>query len=440
MKRFLILIFIVSHLFGNDQIPGTIQRRPILLKGGILHTISGDVLKGYDLLFANGKIVRIDKEILPSPETEVIDIYDIHVTPGFIVPVSQLGLVEIGQVKQSRDFAEIGDINPNVRANVSYNPDSEIIPVTRSNGVLIANVNPASGRISGQSSLMMLDGWTWENATLMHPTALHLNWPNMRISKGKTPKDTEKKQREKIQKEIQALDDFIREAKAYDKRTSVKLLNADEKQVVDIRLASMKPYIRGTKPFFIHANEVRQMEAAIRWGNKHQLDIVIVGGRDSWRITDMLVHYNIPIILQSVLATPMRRFEPIHRPYETPKLLAEKGVRFCIAPQTGYPHNGNIRNLPYEAAMAVRHGLDMEDGLRAITLSAAEILGVEEKVGSLDNGKDATFFLSDGNPLEITSTVVKAFIQGREVDFGDRHKSLYEKYKEKYRQLGKIEQ
>ncbi|MBT7900400.1 MAG: amidohydrolase, partial [Candidatus Marinimicrobia bacterium] len=165
MKRFLVLAFIVSSLFGNDQIPGSIQRRPILLKGGILHTISGDVLKGYDLLFANGKIVRIDKEILPSPETEVIDIYDIHVTPGFIVPVSQLGLVEIGLVKQSRDFAEIGDLNPNVRANISYNPDSEIIPVTRSNGVLLANVNPASGRISGQSSLMMLDGWTWEDAT-----------------------------------------------------------------------------------------------------------------------------------------------------------------------------------------------------------------------------------------------------------------------------------
>lgn len=440
MRKLFILLFIFSTIFANDQIPGSIQRRPILLKGGILHTISGEVLKGYDLLFANGKIVRIDQEILPSPETEVIDIYDIHVTPGFIVPVSQLGLVEIGQVKQSRDFAEIGDINPNVRANVSYNPDSEVIPVTRSNGVLMANVNPASGRISGQSSLMMLDGWTWEDATLQHPTALHVNWPNMRIRKGKTPKDTEKKQREKIQKNIQALDDFIIEAKAYDKRISVKLMNANEKQVIDIRLASMKPFIRGTKPFFIHANEVRQMEAAIRWGNKHDLKIVIVGGRDAWRITDMLIQYNIPVVLQNVLSTPMRRFEPIHLPYKTPKLLADQGVRFCIASETGYPHNGNIRNLPYEAAMAVRHGLDMEDGLRAITLSTAEILGVEEKVGSLDHGKDATFFLSDGNPLDITSTVVKAFIQGREVDLGDRHKSLYEKYKEKYRQLGKLKQ
>jgi imidazolonepropionase-like amidohydrolase len=440
MKRLLQILLLTTIIFANDQIPGSIQKHPILLKGGILHTISGDVLRGYDLLFANGKIIRIDEEIIPSPETEVIDIYNTHVTPGFIVPVSQLGLVEIGQVKQSRDFAEIGKFNPNVRANVSYNPDSEIIPVTRSNGILLANVAPSSGRISGQSSLMMLDGWTWKDATMLHPTALHINWPNMRIRTGKKVKEKEKVQKEKIQKEIQALDDWVRNVKAYEQRISVHLLKSDEKQIPDIRLASMIPFINGEKPIFIRANEIRQIKSAIRWGNKHHLDIVIVGGRDAWRASELLVKFDVPVILQNVLSTPMRRFEPIHLPYEIPKILSDAGVQFCIAPKTGYPHNGNIRNLPYEAAMAVRHGLPKEEGLRAITLSAAEILGVADKIGSLEPGKDATFFLSNRNPLEITSSVSKAFIQGREIDLGDRQKSLYEKYKEKYRQLGKLEQ
>jgi len=147
MKRIL-LFFLVSICFSNDQIPGLEQKRPILLRGGILHTVSGDVLEGYDLLFSDGKIVTIGESIQPSPDTDVYDIHKKHVIPGYIAPLTQIGLVEIGAVKQTRDYSEIGNINPNVRANVSYNPDSELIPVTRSNGILIANSVPLSGLIA----------------------------------------------------------------------------------------------------------------------------------------------------------------------------------------------------------------------------------------------------------------------------------------------------
>jgi len=180
--RYILSILFISFLFANDQIPGTDQKRPILLKGGTLHTISGEILEGHDLLFANGKIVTIDEQIQPSPETDVYDIYGKHVVPGYIAGYTRIGLTEISAVKQTNDHSEIGEINPNVRANVSYNPDSDLIPVTRSNGVLIVNSAPSSGRISGQSSVMMLDGWTWEDATLKHPTALNLNWPNMHLN------------------------------------------------------------------------------------------------------------------------------------------------------------------------------------------------------------------------------------------------------------------
>ena len=172
-------ILFISFLFANDQIPGIAQKRPILLKGGTLHTISGEILEGHDLLFANGKIVTIDETIQPSPETDVYDIYGKHVVPGYIAGYTRIGLTEIGLVKQTNDYSEIGEYNPNVRANVSYNPDSELIPISRSNGILLALSVPRSGLVSGMSSLMMLDGWTWEDATLKHPVGMHLFWPSM---------------------------------------------------------------------------------------------------------------------------------------------------------------------------------------------------------------------------------------------------------------------
>ena len=149
--RFFSLIVFSSLLFSNNQIPGMDQKRPILLKGGILHTVSGDILEEYDILFAEGKIVTIDMQIQPSPETDVYEIYGKHVVPGFIAAYTRIGLTEISAVKQTNDHSEIGEINPNVRANVAYNPDSDLIPVTRSNGVLIVNSTPSSGRIPGQS-------------------------------------------------------------------------------------------------------------------------------------------------------------------------------------------------------------------------------------------------------------------------------------------------
>ena len=180
--RIAYLLVLISSILGNNQIPGSDQKRPILLRGGTLHTVSNGVLKEYDMLFSEGKIITIDQKIKPSPETDIYDIYGKHVVPGFIAGYTRIGLTEISAVKQTNDHSETGDLNPNVKANVSYNPDSDLIPVTRSNGILTVNSAPASGIISGQSSVMSLDGWTWEDATLKHPTALHLNWPNMYIN------------------------------------------------------------------------------------------------------------------------------------------------------------------------------------------------------------------------------------------------------------------
>ena len=440
MIKIIFTLFLFSLGISNDQIPGEDQKRPIILKGGILHTVSTDIFEGYDILFSKGKIVRIEKNIMASPETDVYDVFGKHIIPGYIAPITRIGLVEIGLVKQTRDFAERGSFNPNVKANVSYNPDSDLIPITRSNGVLVVNSVPAGGRISGQSSVMMLDGWTWEQATLKHPSGLHINWPSMRINYGATVKKSEKQQKEEIQKSIRDLDHMVRDVRAYFQRIKQRSRIAGERQKSDLRLESMIPFVVEKKKIFIHADEARQIKSAVEWAKKNDLKIIIVGGSDSWRLTDLLVKNNIPVVIDQVEKIPSRRFEPIHLPYKLPLVLKQAGVQFCLNTIIGYPHDGNIRNLPNEAMRAAAYGLDKSEALRSITLSTAEILGVDDMIGSLDIGKDATFFISETPPMEMNPKILMAFIQGKEVDLNNHQKMLYKKYQEKYRRQGQLNQ
>lgn len=440
MIKIIFTLFLFSLGISNDQIPGEDQKRPIILKGGILHTVSTDIFEGYDILFSKGKIVRIEKNIMASPETDVYDVFGKHIIPGYIAPITRIGLVEIGLVKQTRDFAERGSFNPNVKANVSYNPDSDLIPITRSNGVLVVNSVPAGGRISGQSSVMMLDGWTWEQATLKHPSGLHINWPSMRINYGANVKKSEKQQKEEIQKSIRDLDHMVRDVRAYFQRIKQRSRIAGERQKSDLRLESMIPFVVEKKKIFIHADEARQIKSAVEWAKKNDLKIIIVGGSDSWRLTDLLVKNNIPVVIDQVEKIPTRRFEPIHLPYKLPFLLKQAGVQFCLNTIIGYPNDGNIRNLPNEAMRAAAYGLDKSEALRSITLSTAEILGVDDMIGSLDIGKDATFFISETPPMEMNPKILMAFIQGKEVDLNNHQKMLYKKYQEKYRRQGQLNQ
>ena len=431
MKNLIIIFLFTASISANEQIPAPPQKNPILLKNGFIHTVSNGIIEG-SILFDKGKILRIAKYITPPENCEVIDLDGKHVYPGMIAAVSGLGLIEINAVAVTNDHSERGDFNPNVRTNVAFNPDSEIIPTTRSNGILIANVIPASGLVSGQSSVMMLDGWTWENATLSFPSGLHINWPNMNSS----PRtDNEKKRLKAARQQLDNLEKMIKDARAYARLRQTKSRLAENYHNEDLRWESMIPYVEKKLPIFVHANEIRQIEASISWANRHNLEIIIVGGKDAWRTTDLLVKNRIPVIYEGVTSLPSRRFEDYDQAYKTPSILYEKGVQFCIS-DYGYAGRAEqIRNLPYQASMAASYGLPKKAAFRAVTLSVAEILGIDKKVGSLDEGKDATLFISDGDPLEIRTNIIQAYIQGKKIDMGDRHKSLYSKYKEKYRQL-----
>ena len=436
MKQFIILIAFFSFTFASDQIPASQQDHAILIKDVTIHPISGPPIEEGFLLFENGKILYAgDKFTKLLYKTEVISLPGKHVYPGLISANSVMGLVEVNAVRSTRDFAEVGSFNPNVRAEVSYNPDSEIIPVTRSNGVAIALSVPRSGLVSGTSAAMMLDGWTSETAALKAPIGMHINWPGMTVNHSPWMQKSPEEQKKERDKQLRELDEIMDKARAYVQSTAVD----KSLQKTDLKWASMATVVKGELPAFIHANGVQQIEAAVEWATRQELDMVLVGGRDAWLVTDLLKKNAIPVIIEATHKLPSRRHSDYDESFKTPLKLYEAGIEFCITSSSGSFQTPHLRNLPYEAATAAAHGLPKDEALKSLTLYPAEILGIADQVGSLDVGKDATFIITDGDPLEVMTNVEQLYIQGRKVDMSDRHKTLRDKYTEKYRQLELID-
>ena len=419
-------------MVASDQIPSADQDHPILLENATIHTVSNGIKKNTDILFDDGIIIAIGNELNLPDNTEIINSTNKHVFPGLISASTVLGLQEIGAVRATRDYAEVGDFNPNVRANVSYNPDSELIPVSRSNGILLALSIPKSGIISGQSSLMSLDGWTWEDATFKHPVGLHLFWPSMNIPKN-NKKDKSNTKKDRRLTSIQKIDNIFDESRSY-----LKLKNSNSPSFKhNLKLEGLSPVLNNEIPIFIHANEVRQIEAAVYWSIRQNVKMILIGGKDSWMVSDLLKENDISVIYTQTHSTPSRRFENFDQSFTTPNQLFEAGVKFCISNSESSFQTPHIRNLPYHAAKAGSYGLPWSEAIRSITLSTAEILGVDDQVGSLDIGKNATLFIADGDIMDVRTQVEQVFIDGKKVDMSDRHKLLFNKYQKKYQQLNK---
>ena len=410
---------------ASDQIPGAPQRKPVLLQGGTIHTVSGDVVVGGDLLFDGGKIKQIGKGLDVPEKAEVVDATGKHIYPGMIDSLSSIGLVEVESIRASVDTTEVGNLNPNVRAVVAFNPDSETIPVARANGVLSAVTVPSGGLVSGRAAMMMLDGWTWEEMTLKPDVGMIVNWPRfgaVRMGRGAAAEGESSEAGDRLA----PLHFLMREAKAYG-----LLLDADAVEGVDLRLEAMQPVIRGEMPVLVIANTVKQIQTAVAFCNQYQLKMVLVGGADAHLCAPLLKESNVPVVIASVYRLPSRRDAPYDAIYALPAQLEAAGVRYCIGTDGRFGAS-MVRNLPYHAATSVAFGLSESQAIRAVTLSAAEIFGVADSIGSLDAGKDATLFVADGNILEIPTQVTHAWIQGRKVDLSSKHTQLYDKYKVRY--------
>lgn len=437
-KRFLITIFslilfitTVTSLYAHDIVPGKKQTKAIALTGGTIYTVSGPVIPNGTIVFNKGKIIAVGgAEVRIPPGAEVIDVSGKHIYPGLIITNSTLGLLEIELVRATADVSEVGQINPNARADVAYNPDSDIPPTIRSNGVTTAQIVPQGGLLSGTSAIINLDGWTIEDAALVRQAGIHLNWPWMRVIKAWWMQTPEEEQKKNIDKNLKAIEKAFEDSKQY---WLAKKGNQTGDFKIDARWEAMVPLWEGKIPLYVDAGEYKQIEAAVALAKKYNLRMILVGGDDSWMLTDLLKENNIPVILKRVHSLPDREDDDYDTFLKLPKTLLDAGVKSCLS-NTGFFGHWDVRNLPFLAGTSVAYGMDKANALRSITLWPAEIIGISDRMGSLEVGKDATIIVSSGDIMDaLTNDIVYEFIQGKKVDLDDKHKRLYRKYSEKYK-------
>ncbi len=400
---------------AEAQTPAPKQDRPIALVGGTIHPVSGPAIPGATLVFENGRITALGTNVEIPAGAERVDITGKHVYPGLVDGFSQLGLFEIGGFDVTIDLNELGPFNPNVRAELAINPESRHIGTTRSNGVLVAFPSPTGGLVSGHSAAVNLDGWTYDQMTFKSMAALMVTWPN--------PNNPNQ-----YEAGIRELRGYFREARAYEAR----LKGAEGHFPRDAKLEAMIPALTGEIPIVVGANEIRQIQDAITWSEEEGVRIVILGGRDAGYLTDQLARTRIPVLLTAVLNSPSRDWEGYDDVYGLPARLHEAGVRFGVSGGGSAPY---ANRLPYEAGAAIAYGLPEIEALRSVTLYPAQFLEVDDRVGSLEVGKDATFLITTGNPLDYLSRIEQAYVEGRKIDMADAHWQFYERYVEKGRQM-----
>lgn len=429
MKRktilyFTCLLLLAGNLWAQAPSPAPAQKMPILVQGGTIHIGNGQVIEKGDIRIENGKITYIGaSQQVSTTDAEVIRAEGKHVYPGIILLNTVLGLTEIDAVRATVDEQEVGLLNPHVRAIIAYNTDSELIPVTRSNGILFAQVTPQGGLVSGTSSVVHLDAWNWEDAAYKTDEGLHLNWISMFQRPNFFAGETVVKKNERRKESLQQADALFKEALAYTQISKPNPVNA--------RFEAMKGLYDGSKKLYIHTDNAREIMEAVKFAQDNKVkNIVIVGGYESYMITDFLKNNNISVILNHTFNLPVRVDDDVDLPYKLPYLLQKAGVKFAI----GYEGtHSRARNLPFAAGLAAGHGLSKEEALTSITLTPAQILGIADRTGSLEQGKEGTLIISEGDVLDMrTSKVTHALIQGRKVNLDDRHKRLYQKFKNKY--------
>jgi imidazolonepropionase-like amidohydrolase len=340
-----------------------------------------------------------------------------------------LGLVEIGAVRATVDTAEIGEINPDARASVVMNYDSELLPVARSGGILIAGVTPVGGVISGTAAVMRMQGWTREDGALRDPAAITVFWPDLAIDRSPDASRTVEKQKKERDEKVRRLKDAFRDARAYAAARAAEGKAGVPKHDVDPRLAALVPAIENKIPVIVHAERLAQIRDALAWAREEKLLLVLWGSGDAWRAADELAKANVPVIVDSPHDLPLRDDEPYDTQYAVAGRLDAAGVRVLFNDGASGEGAANVRNLPQLVAAAVAHGFPQAKALPAVTLEPARLLGVADRVGSLEPGKDATLIVTDGDLFDIRSRVVAAYLDGRALDLTDKQKRLYERYR-----------
>jgi imidazolonepropionase-like amidohydrolase len=426
MKQIIItLCFSVIAVFGNTQ-----EAKKILLLGGYLHVGNGETMESAAIGIEDGIISFVKNSLAYTYKTEdwdtIIELKGKQIYPGFIAPNSTLGLTEIDAVRATRDFDDVGRFNPHVRSQIAFNVESKVISTVRTNGVLMCQATPRGGFISRTTSVMALYGWNWEDATVSKDDGIHVNWPSSMQGGGWWAEPAPKKRNEKYSERKREILEFFQMAKAY--------ANESTHDNLDLRLEAMQACFNGTKRVYLHANELQEIVDIIEFAKTLDISFpVIIGGYDAHLVTRQLKDAEIPVMVVRPHSLPENEEDDVDHAYKLPSLLKAGGVKFCIQ-NTGDMEAMNARNLPFLAGTAMAYGLSMEEAIASISLSSCEIMGIDKNYGSVEKGKVATLFVSDGDALDMRSNNVSlAIIGGNFMSTTNFQTDLYIKYSNKYK-------
>jgi imidazolonepropionase-like amidohydrolase len=417
-------------VFGTRAVSAQTSSDTYAIRNARIVTMSGPVIENGIVVISNGKIAAVGANVSVPSGAKIIDASGLSVYPGMIDSGTQIGLTEISSVAGTVDTSEIGDNNANIHVDVALRPDSSHIPVTRVNGITTVISAPEGGMISGQSALINLDGWVPRDMILKSPAAMHVNWPGasgrgFNFAQSGQQRSVAEMRREQ-ERQIESARKIFRDAKAYGDAKDARAKDPSlPKQNIDLKLEALIPVVRGQMPVVINANVERDIRSAIAFADEMKIKMILSGGIEAYRVADQLRAKNIPVIVGPVLTMPSREDDAYDAAFANAGLLSKAGVKIAFQTQD----SAHVRDLPYHAGMAAAFGLPREEALKAVTIYPAEIWGVADRIGSIEQGKIANLIVTDGDPLEILTQVKYLFINGRQMSLASRHTELYEKYK-----------
>ncbi len=422
-KTLLASLFAVSTVVAQ-QTPASAQSETITINGATAHIGNGQVIENSVVVFKKGKITYIGTQAQNS-DGKTINAKGKHIYPGFIVPNASLGLSEIDAVRPTRDFDELGELIPHVKAKIAYNAESKVVESMRPNGVLLAQITPRGGTISGTSSVMQLDAWNWEDAIVKSDDGIHLNWPSsFTFGRWWLGEDPGAKPDKKYMENVGAIKNFMHQAKAYLKG------GQSEK---NLPFEAVKGLYDGTQKLFVHTGGKKEIVDAVNFAAGEGIKMVLVHGNQAHLVADLLVKNKIPVVLDRSHRNPDMDDEDVRLAYKLAKILIDKGVMVTIGME-GQMERMNTRNIPFYAGTYAAYGVPKEEAVKMITLNAAKVLGIDANYGSLETGKSATLFISEGDALDMRTNIIShAFIQGRALSLDTHQTKLWKRYMGKYR-------
>lgn len=427
---YILSVLLCSSLGFAQQTPAPKQSKDFAIVGATAHIGNGTVIENSVIIVSNGKITAIGPEASTPLTKQAMDIIDAkgkHVYPGFIVANGTLGLVEVDAVKASSDLAELGTFNPHIRSIIAYNSESKVIESMRPNGVLLGQVVPRGGRISGTSSVVQYDAWNWEDAAIKTDDGIHINWPSS-FSRGRwwLGEDPALKPNKNYAKQVKELNDYFTESKSY---------SNGGKTERHLPFEAMTGLFDGTKRLYINADDEKGITDAVNFAKGQGVSkITIVGGYQAGNLTNFLKQNNVSVFLKRVHSRPELEDDDYDLPFKLAKTLVDAGILVALEP-SGQMERMNSRNLPFYAGTTVAYGLTKEQALQLITHNPAKIMGIDDMYGTLEVGKSATLFISEGDALDMrTNQLLEAFIDGRKLSLETHQTELWKRYSEKYSQ------